>query len=139
FLFMIICLLSFINYISNCSTSMTSCSCSPLLFFFVYIPAPSAEFYPLSLHDALPICRTVAYFWNGQRFPPDTFTDADVADLQHRDRKSTRLNSSHVKTSYAVYCLRKKNNHRGSPTRELDALAHAHLHADTPAATNPPQ
>lgn len=25
--------------------------------------------------------RTVAYFWNGQRFPPDTFTDADVADL----------------------------------------------------------
>src|SRR5690606_41548761 len=26
-----------------------------------------------------------------------------------RDRKSTRLNSSHVKTSYAVFCLKKKN------------------------------
>src|SRR5690606_39881343 len=28
------------------------------------------------------------------------------------DRKSTRLNSSHVKISYAVFCLKKKNNHR---------------------------
>src|SRR5690606_42103424 len=27
------------------------------------------------------------------------------------DRKSTRLNSSHVKTSYAVFCLKKKNTH----------------------------
>src|SRR5690606_39614613 len=30
--------------------------------------------------------------------------------LTHRDRKSTRLNSSHVKISYAVFCLKKKNN-----------------------------
>src|SRR5690606_41771063 len=29
-----------------------------------------------------------------------------------RDRKSTRLNSSHVKISYAVFCLKKKNTHR---------------------------
>src|SRR5690625_6922871 len=28
--------------------------------------------------------------------------------LGHRDRKSTRLNSSHVATSYAVFCLKKK-------------------------------
>src|SRR3989442_10891434 len=28
-----------------------------------------------------------------------------------RDRKSTRLNSSHVRTSYAVFCLKKKNPH----------------------------
>src|SRR6266511_4753923 len=28
--------------------------------------------------------------------------------LEHRDRKSTRLNSSHVKISYAVFCLKKK-------------------------------
>src|SRR5690606_39505953 len=27
----------------------------------------------------------------------------------HQDRKSTRLNSSHVKISYAVFCLKKKN------------------------------
>src|SRR5690606_41477245 len=31
------------------------------------------------------------------------------ADLGRRDRKSTRLNSSHVKSSYAVFCLQKKN------------------------------
>src|SRR5690606_41892037 len=30
--------------------------------------------------------------------------------LLHLDRKSTRLNSSHVKNSYAVFCLKKKNN-----------------------------
>src|SRR5690606_2052022 len=29
--------------------------------------------------------------------------------LEHGDRKSTRLNSSHVKISYAVFCLKKKN------------------------------
>src|SRR5699024_12295907 len=30
--------------------------------------------------------------------------------LQHIDRKSTRLNSSHVSISYAVFCLKKKNS-----------------------------
>src|SRR2546426_3744598 len=35
-----------------------------------------------------------------------------------RDRKSTRLNSSHLVISYAVFCLKKKKNtHKGSPTR----------------------
>src|SRR5690606_40107181 len=29
-------------------------------------------------------------------------------DIEERDRKSTRLNSSHVKISYAVFCLKKK-------------------------------
>src|SRR3989442_4368065 len=36
----------------------------------------------------------------------------DVEDIIHDvegDRKSTRLNSSHVRTSYAVFCLKKKN------------------------------
>src|SRR5690349_24072258 len=28
--------------------------------------------------------------------------------VRHRDRKSTRLNSSHVEISYAVFCLKKK-------------------------------
>src|SRR3989442_2639364 len=28
----------------------------------------------------------------------------------HKDRKSTRLNSSHVRISYAVFCLKKKKN-----------------------------
>src|SRR3989442_6435038 len=37
----------------------------------------------------------------------DRFLDVDNPDLQ-RDRKSTRLNSSHVRISYAVFCLKKK-------------------------------
>src|SRR5437588_4595301 len=32
------------------------------------------------------------------------------ADVPRRDRKSTRLNSSHTVISYAVFCLKKKNN-----------------------------
>src|SRR5690349_25122209 len=34
----------------------------------------------------------------------------DLRRLEQRDRKSTRLNSSHVEISYAVFCLKKKNN-----------------------------
>src|SRR3989442_2361767 len=34
--------------------------------------------------------------------------------VQGIDRKSTRLNSSHVRISYAVFCLKKKNNHEAS-------------------------
>src|SRR5690554_7697654 len=49
--------------------------------------------------------------------PEEAFADADVALLvgamprkggMERDRKSTRLNSSHVRISYAVFCLKKK-------------------------------
>src|SRR5688572_31080438 len=35
--------------------------------------------------------------------------DGGAADLPRRDRKSTRLNSSHSQISYAVFCLKKKN------------------------------
>src|SRR3712207_7818220 len=41
---------------------------------------------------------------------------ARQAGGQHRDRKSTRLNSSHANISYAVFCLKKKNNHKTSFT-----------------------
>src|SRR5437870_9409832 len=36
----------------------------------------------------------------------------DLGETIHRDRKSTRLNSSHVAISYAVFCLKKKNKIR---------------------------
>src|SRR5699024_4182929 len=55
----------------------------------------------------------------GAALPPDvrTFVGGGQADVQggggadpvHLDRKSTRLNSSHVSISYAVFCLKKKN------------------------------
>src|SRR5690606_39458600 len=39
-------------------------------------------------------------------------TGADRPGSHRRDRKSTRLNSSHVKISYAVFCLKKKTRHQ---------------------------
>src|SRR5690606_17388296 len=41
--------------------------------------------------------------------PPEGAEQARQDDLRLGDRKSTRLNSSHVKSSYAVSCLKKKN------------------------------
>src|SRR2546430_13440745 len=41
-------------------------------------------------------------------------TGEELSDLQQafRDRKSTRLNSSHSQISYAVFCLKNKRKHR---------------------------
>src|SRR5437660_9658870 len=41
-----------------------------------------------------------------------------VIRLRGRDRKSTRLNSSHVAISYAVFCLKKKNKKKSPETDE---------------------
>src|SRR5207302_4762210 len=109
-----------------CSSQL---SCTP--------PPPTAS-HTLSLHDALPICPhsrvPVGKYKIGQiaqeRQPH--LTNAVVGDprvgdqewakregmaafagyplVVDEDRKSTRLNSSHVKISYAVFCLKKKHN-----------------------------
>src|SRR5436309_6496783 len=89
------------------------------MFFFFNDPA-TTEIYTLSLHDALPILRAVlvphrrenAELGEG-RLPPDQLQDALV--LVGLDRKSTRLNSSHVKISYAVFCLKKKKIQHNHP------------------------
>src|SRR5580698_3503489 len=83
--------------------------CSVPLSFFFFNDTATTEIYTLSLHDALPISlwRTLA-----SRSPALRF------GRYHRppgDRKSTRLNSSHMSISYAVFCLKKKNTSR--PTR----------------------
>src|SRR5690606_41623095 len=78
--------------------------------------------YTLSLHDALPICPRrrrpppARRRGGGRRRAarPARLRGADLVaahrrgDRPARDRKSTRLNSSHVKISYAVFCLKKK-------------------------------
>src|SRR5690606_41983477 len=89
---------------------------------------PSTRRPTLSLHDALPI-----FLANGARFLAASAKEGtsewtvrlgkkdvrtlpleDVASVREiepaatGDRKSTRLNSSHVKISYAVFCLKKK-------------------------------
>src|SRR5690349_23742988 len=46
----------------------------------------------------------------GNRSPPGQ-GDQLPASVPYADRKSTRLNSSHVEISYAVFCLKKKNIH----------------------------
>src|SRR2546421_6036668 len=49
--------------------------------------------------------------------------------VEHGDRKSTRLNSSHDQISYAVFCLKKKKNSTtatDTPTRQNTTTTPAH-------------
>src|SRR5206468_12078642 len=95
---------------------------------------PTPSLYTLSLHDALPIyagmaepeerrviARTVATIQHVTGKPPLGWHTRSAASpntrrllveqggfLYDRDRKSTRLNSSHDQISYAVFCLKKK-------------------------------
>src|SRR5690242_21369983 len=102
-----------------------------ILSFFTH-PAPT-EIYTLSLHDALPILHRDDHHAGERRRHRCARTRAarahprlrrgrvalelaaDLAALlPERDRKSTRLNSSHMSISYAVFCLKKKNNKKNS-------------------------
>src|SRR5947209_18956588 len=76
-----------------------------LLFFFFNDPA-TTEIYTLSLHDALPISITLGLLEAWKALPKPTSSARGPAGA--RDRKSTRLNSSHANISYAVFCLKKK-------------------------------
>src|SRR3712207_6911652 len=104
------------------------------MFDYVFFNDTAAtEIYTLSLHDALPILvaeadappalvdqlNAISARWRGKH-PERGFTmslsqdvrgaGADPGFLLCVDRKSTRLNSSHANISYAVFCLKKKNN-----------------------------
>src|SRR5260221_5775171 len=121
----------------------------PLFFFFFFNDTATTEIYTLSLHDALPICRITPMFTLNRmhdenssrlfinRIPTTTFLPVLASvwlalcgcggDKHWRgrgDRKSTRLNSSHTVISYAVFCLKKKNNKK---QRHEDSCPH-----DTP-------
>src|SRR5439155_19440560 len=94
----------------------------PFSFFSFNDPATS-EIHSLSLHDALPIWSSVSGRPGAAvRLAQDTRhqpvaarlreprgpTSRDSGHVLGIDRKSTRLNSSHVAISYAVFCLKKK-------------------------------
>src|SRR5207249_8136369 len=68
--------------------------------------------------------------------------DADeVLVAAARDRKSTRLNSSHVSISYAVFCLKKKKNNTQkycSNTRNTTNPPPAHARSNPTARSHPP-
>src|SRR5690349_24144544 len=89
-------------------------------FFFFFHDPPTTEIYTLSLHDALPISSAFApavprAFANESAFclssPKEIVSGRELDNFSiviSEDRKSTRLNSSHVEISYAVFCLKKK-------------------------------
>src|SRR2546430_12069416 len=80
-------------------------------FFFFFNDTATTEIYTLSLHDALPISAlSPARRARRPRSPPDRRAAVRDRAFGNRDRKSTRLNSSHSQISYAVFCLKKKKN-----------------------------
>src|SRR3712207_7057160 len=94
---------------------MTSSVC--LRCFFFFNDTATTEIYTLSLHDALPILWVALWAWLCHAASPDVRSTSlhttQAAEFDRRncltDRKSTRLNSSHANISYAVFCLKKKN------------------------------
>src|SRR2546428_745146 len=86
-------------------------------FFFFFNDTATTEIYTLSLHDALPIYR-VRRHRVGHGAVLQLVRSQPTHGRRHlvpvplrragRDRKSTRLNSSHDQISYAVFCLKKK-------------------------------
>src|SRR5438105_14461557 len=80
-----------------------------LLLPFFFNDTATTEIYTLSLHDALPISRENPLIYEVSITDTDGLVLASSDDtLLGRDRKSTRLNSSHEWISYAVFCLKKK-------------------------------
>src|SRR5205807_10469364 len=101
------------------STASSTASIFLLLFFN---DTPPSESSTLSLHDALPISCSVAAASRRRLLsaccasPRSTARRAissgstEKTVMAVKDRKSTRLNSSHLVISYAVFCLKKKKN-----------------------------
>src|SRR5258708_17301046 len=83
--------------------------------FFFFNDTATTEIYTLSLHDALPISSPTNeesghIRCGGSMASSLAVRRSNTVDGQRgRDRKSTRLNSSHQIISYAVFCLKKKN------------------------------
>src|SRR5699024_11855324 len=104
----------------------------PRFYTFILTHSTSSYLYSLSLHDALPICHAavrrrrlagaaivaleipMSCRAHAQTEPWSVFACLERGLARRRlpplaqDRKSTRLNSSHVSISYAVFCLKKK-------------------------------
>src|SRR5690349_24169642 len=70
----------------------------------VFLDEPTSGLDPISAGDFDELIRTL-----------QQTLGLTVFMVTHEDRKSTRLNSSHVEISYAVFCLKKKNRFRITP------------------------
>src|SRR5690242_21583107 len=106
---------------------------APYFSFFFFNATATTEIYTLSLHDALPIYdgRSDAQSYGQPRdsthvicsaHDPPSYRAA-AQGISSGDRKSTRLNSSHMSISYAVFCLKKKKN-----TNNTRIIQHMHKH-----------
>src|SRR5205085_11546081 len=106
------------HFITHLAALVTSHNHADLTSFF-FNHTPTTEIYTLSLHDALPIsCSIARWRRTRMRSSPSTRGRRRAATparrlryspkTSRRDRKSTRLNSSHSQISYAVFCLKKK-------------------------------
>src|SRR5690242_21501870 len=102
-----------------CRLAQRRATCRYSLSCFFFNDTATTEIYTLSLHDALPI-STKACARHAATSSPTLATTISGC-LTTSDRKSTRLNSSHMSISYAVFCLKKKKQQNRSggaaPTR----------------------
>src|SRR5471030_3305861 len=95
-----------------------------VFFFFFFNDTATTEIYTLSLHDALPI-------WSASTSPAANFASPNGRSAGCPDRKSTRLNSSHLGISYAVFCLKKQTRvETRSYTGPRRFRRHPHLRDD---------
>src|SRR5258708_21595822 len=104
-----------------------------LAFFFFFNDTATTEIYTLSLHDALPIFKAGNEL---ARIGIDVVDGANIAVIDlllvvvfdlHQDRKSTRLNSSHQITSYAVFCLKNNKSTSTKPIEQFNPASNAPL------------
>src|SRR5256885_12306559 len=102
--------------------------------FFFFNDTATTEIYTLSLHDALPIClafKLGPMLTHGAMHALELCGSAAQKERylpkMIRDRKSTRLNSSHLVISYAVFCLKKKKKNDNSLILGSHRLADAHV------------
>src|SRR5438477_5682316 len=96
---------------SNNLYASTTIFLSVLLYIFFFNDTATTEIYTLSLHDALPISATRSQAFlhaPGACARGTTSAKSQTIGSAPGDRKSTRLNSSHMSISYAVFCLKKK-------------------------------
>src|SRR5690606_41629260 len=116
---------------SSCHRTVLSASLMP--FFLLLTRPPASPLFPYTtlFRSAVEAIEGQKVAFEPAAIPAVVFTDPEIAwaglteneaKAQGRkveiDRKSTRLNSSHVKISYAVFCLKKKRTEgRASGTR----------------------
>src|SRR2546427_8173039 len=103
--------------------------------FFFFNDTATTEIYTLSLHDALPISCPLGKELlavgccnrpPGRSRSITSFSPSTSSNPTARDRKSTRLNSSHSQISYAVFCLKKKKKQTIMSYRQPMHLLNTH-------------